>query len=94
MKGSFYPQRGHDPHVKNAALRGPNVFVSSVSPAHPCSTGKNDFLPNEMLKFLFPVSVDTDVSANEFFADVNKPNWGHQGHTLADLTCVLMRQET
>ena len=58
--------------LRTAALRGPNVFVSSVSRVHPYSTGKNDSLPNEMLTFLFPVSVD--VSANEFFADVNKPN--------------------
>ena len=60
--------------LRTAALRGPNVLCPQVSRAHPYSTGKNDSLPNEMLKFLFPVSVDTDVSANEFFADVNKPN--------------------
>lgn len=60
--------------LRIAASRGPSVFVSSVSQAHPCFTGKNDSLPKEMVKFLFPVSVDTDVSANEFFADINKPN--------------------
>lgn len=60
--------------LRMTALRGQNVFVPSVSRAHPCSEGKNDSLPNEMVKFLFLVSVDTDVPANKFFADVNKPN--------------------